>query len=85
MVTITELQRARAQQRAMLRNAPDTEIGEDDQNVVVDGIKICHDCIHVDESHSIADPNGDLGYGGGNCGNCTECDHSFKCLCGEVH
>lgn len=41
--------------------------------VVIDGEQICHDCYHVEQEHSIADPKGVLCYGMGSCGNCTEC------------
>lgn len=73
MTEITEAQRLQAAHRAQDRSEPDTSIGEDEQNVVIDGVRICHDCLHFDESHSIPDPNNSLSYGMGNCGNCTEC------------
>lgn len=42
--------------------------------VTVDGVSYCHDCEHEEAKHTISDPNGDLYYGNGNCGNCTTCE-----------
>jgi hypothetical protein len=66
-MSITTAQQVRAAYLALTRE------DETIPYVVVDGISICHDCLHEETSHSISDPKGLLGYGMGNCGNCVGC------------
>lgn len=35
--------------------------------------RVCMDCLHTEPEHSIPDPNQELAYGMGSCGNCTVC------------
>jgi hypothetical protein len=47
--------------------------GDEQGYVVVDNLRICGDCLHTADVHSISDPNSELCYGMGNCGNCVDC------------